>query len=682
MRRDLRSTPLYREVEEHLRRWLEPGFGRITGAADPAPSPDGSRIAFTGSRLDALEGTPASRIAVVSLDGGQVEQATAGPNSDRLPAWSPDGRRLAFLSDRAAEGRFQLFLLDAGHFGEAVAAPQVDGTVEYLSWSPDGSMILLGVAGLGADKAGAEGSGTTTAPDQDLPSWIPTVDEGVGDEDWRRAWVYDVATRETRPLSREGLNVWEAVWCGNDRIAAVISDSPDEGAWYEAPLALVDGDSGKETILYRPTDPLRQVGIPAAPPDGSRLAFVEAVCSDRAIIAGELVMLDVRGGGGDPVPVDTAGVDVSHLAWRGEARLLFAGERHLDSVVCEVDVGTGQATELWRFEGSCGYWHPQAEPLGVDAFVTVADAHERAPEIFAVREGEPRTVASFDHAGTTYLRSVAGTIEPVTWPARDGLQVEGFFIRPAGEPPFPTLVWVHGGPIGRTTSMWAMGRGTVPALVSRGYGVFLPNPRGSSGRGQDFARKVVGDMGGEDAGDVLSGIDALVERGLADPRRLGVLGGSYGGFMTAWLVTQDERFAAAVSISPVTDWYSQHWTSNIGSFDRVFVGEDPSVPGGEYFRRSPVMFARNVRTPVLNTAGANDRCTPPGQAMEYHQALLEAGVESQLVIYPEEGHGVRAFPAAIDFLTRVVGWFQRHMPADGGASGTGTGRSGDGDGPE
>jgi dipeptidyl aminopeptidase/acylaminoacyl peptidase len=134
--------------------------------------------------------------------------------------------------------------------------------------------------------------------------------------------------------------------------------------------------------------------------------------------------------------------------------------------------------------------------------------------------------------------------------------------------------------------------------------------------------------------------------------------------MSAWLVTQaPERFAAAVSVSPVTDWYSQHWTSNIGAWDADFLLADPTVPGGAYFDRSPVMFASRARTPTLVTAGVTDRCTPPGQAIEFYRALRQAGVEAALALYPEEGHGVRRMPALFDYLTRLVGWFERFMPA-------------------
>jgi dipeptidyl aminopeptidase/acylaminoacyl peptidase len=172
-------------------------------------------------------------------------------------------------------------------------------------------------------------------------------------------------------------------------------------------------------------------------------------------------------------------------------------------------------------------------------------------------------------------------------------------------------------------------------------------------------------MGGRDADDLLAGVEAMVERGIADPNRLGVTGGSYGGFMTSWLVTRTERFAAAVSIAPVTEWYSQHWTSNIGYWDSVFLGEKPG-PGGAYYERSPVMHADRAKTPTLSIAGGQDRCTPAGQAVEFHRALLENGVDSELAVYPEEGHGVRQFPAVVDSCTRMVAWFERFMPAKSG----------------
>ena len=163
-------------------------------------------------------------------------------------------------------------------------------------------------------------------------------------------------------------------------------------------------------------------------------------------------------------------------------------------------------------------------------------------------------------------------------------------------------------------------------------------------------------------GDMLSGLDHLVAEGLADPDRVGIMGVSYGGFMSCWLPTQDARFKAAVAISPVSNWYSERFGSNLGAWVGDFLDGQPKPAGGQYYDRSPVLFAHADRTPTLLTAGMQDRATPPDQAIEFHNALVEQGVPSDVAIYPEEGHGVHTFPAQIDITARIVAWFQRHMP--------------------
>jgi dipeptidyl aminopeptidase/acylaminoacyl peptidase len=169
-------------------------------------------------------------------------------------------------------------------------------------------------------------------------------------------------------------------------------------------------------------------------------------------------------------------------------------------------------------------------------------------------------------------------------------------------------------------------------------------------------------MGGADSDDCLRGLDYLVNEGIADSTRLGVVGRSYGGFMTSWLITQDSRFSAAVSLSPVTNQVTEHLLSNIPHFVALFLNDTYRNPGGKYFQRSPIMHAHKVKTPTLNICGALDRCTPPEEAIQFHNALLENGTKSVLATYPEEGHGVRNLPAAIDCAARIVTWFQDHMP--------------------
>jgi dipeptidyl aminopeptidase/acylaminoacyl peptidase len=658
--RDLRQTPLYRDVEEHFRRALEPGFGLISGAQDPAPSPDGGSVAFTGSTVEKLEGTGETRVCLVELASGEIRQLTHGPNHDRLPAWSPDGERLAFISDRGSAGRFQPYVL--GPLGEAVPAPEVDGTVEYLAWAPDGSAVLLGVAGLGADRAGAEGSGTTTA-DGDLPAWIPDVESGDDASDRRRLDLWDPIAASVRTVSPPGLNVWEAAWCGAGTVAAVVSDGPGEETWYESRLVLIDVAQGEVREVYRSGRVDRQIALPTASPSGRRLALVEGLASDRELVAGDVVLLDPRTGA--TLRADVAGTDVTWLSWRDEDRVFYAGQRGLDCVAGDIDAATGAATELWANGESFGQWYPQAEPLGDGGFVAVLESYDRPPEIAVFRDGKPDTVASFAHEGTRFLSEVGGRLERTSWQAEDGREIEALLVVPDGPGPHPLIVHVHGGPVWAYRNRFAMGYSFTPLLVARGYAVLHPNPRGSKGRGHEFADLVVGDMGGDDAKDLLAGVEAMIERGVADPTRIGVMGGSYGGFMSAWLTTRTDRFAAAVAVSPVTDWTSQHWNSNIGRWDAEFLRGDPATPGGPYFDRSPVMFSARVRTPTLLTAGLRDRCTPPGQAVEFYRALREQDVDAEVAIYPQEGHGVRQMPALFDFSARVVGWFERFMPPGG-----------------
>ena len=241
---------MYREVESFYRRALEPGFGTIADPSDLQPSPDGRWIAFRGERRDALEGHPEGRICLVGVDGSELRQVTNGPHDDDQPRWSPDGGTLTFRSDRAAAGRHQLYRLTADAIGEAQALPAVEGVAEQHAWSPDGTRILVVVAGLDAEQSDAVGSGTIAASDE-LPAWIPEVESTDRADDMRRRLcTIDVATGAIAPVGRPELNVWEATWCGNDRIAAIVSDDPGEGAWYGARLVVIDVDVGA-----RPNDP-------------------------------------------------------------------------------------------------------------------------------------------------------------------------------------------------------------------------------------------------------------------------------------------------------------------------------------------------------------------------------------------------------------------------------------------
>jgi dipeptidyl aminopeptidase/acylaminoacyl peptidase len=663
MGKDLRESPEYAAVAEHLRRLHEPVFGRPHHVTDLVTTTDASRIIVTGSVYDELDGLP--RTALYEVRGGALHALTSGGGSAKAARLAPDGSALAFLSDRVKAEVFQPYLLAPGQLGEAQPTPAVPGTVEYLAWSPDGMRILLGVAGLGAEMADAQGSGTAGSGESGLPSWYPQVEAGAPEDAWRSLWLYTPASGELAKISPDGLNVWEAAWSGPGHVLAITSERPGEDDWYLAALSRLDLSTGRVTELLRSDV---QLGLPAGTSDGLRAAVVQAACSDRWIVAGDLILLDLVAG--TRCAVDTAGTDVTALQWIDRTQLGYIGQRHLDSVAGIVDAGAAPLPEsvaARELAASAQSWASSFYPAGAFTsaaeVVVIRDDYDLPQEIAIVGTDADQVLASLAHAGTDYIRSVAGSAAAVSWKAPDATSIEGVLCTPSGAGPFPLVLHVHGGPIGAYQRSWTMHDYAVPLLLSRGYAVLLPNPRGSSGRGQEFAAAVVGDMGGADTDDYRSGIDAMIERGIADPARIGTMGVSYGGFMSAWLVTQDQRFKAAVAGSPVTEWYSFTFTTNIPRWGLWFLDNaDPEEVGNQMHTRSPVMQASKARTPTLLTAGAKDRCTPVGQAREFYQALMGHGVDSELVIYPEEGHGVSRFPAVTDYLTRLVTWFERYMP--------------------
>jgi dipeptidyl aminopeptidase/acylaminoacyl peptidase len=658
MQRDIRSTSSFEEIAgiyESLRR---PGSGCITDAADLHAAPDGRRVVFAGALTEKLEGAPSTRIATTDLETGDTRILTFGPNTDRAPKFSPNGKRIAFLSDRRQPGDFQLHLLDPDT-GAARSTPRVDGWVEYLHWSPNGERILLGVAGHGADVSGGQGAvASKVAQESATPSWLPAIETGDESYRWRSVWVYELATDRVRQVSRKEDNIWEAAWCGNDSLAAVMSPGPSEGLWYSARLAILDLRSATPRELLVPKD---QLGWPSASPSGKHLAIVEALCSDRWFVAGDLRIADT--GSGKIRHVDTDGVNITHTEWRSDRKLLLAGHRGFETVVGIYDIERNQFEQVWASEElSTSGFFVSVSGIGESGdCALIGESFTRSPEVARISRGQYRAIRSFAVA-KEWNEETIGTTERIRWHAPDGLEIQGYLLRPRSAGPYPLVMNVHGGPIGHWRPMW-LGRRSAHlfALLRRGYAVFFPNPRGSAGRGQDFARHVLGDMGGADTHDYLSGLDSLVERGIADAARLGVTGGSYGGFMSAWLITQDARFAAAIPVAPVTNQVTEHLISNIPHFVRLFLADDYANPNGKYFERSPVMHAHKVKTPTLNICGALDRCTPPEEAVQFHNALLEHGVKSVLVIYPEEGHGVRKWPALIDFGARVVEWFEENM---------------------
>ena len=308
-------------------------------------------------------------------------------------------------------------------------------------------------------------------------------------------------------------------------VVAIVSEGAGESAWYSSELALIDPVARTARTLRRSEV---QLGWACGSPAGTHAAVIEAVCSDRMIVAGELLLIDPASG--EARTVDTHGVDVTWTAWRDDERLFAIGVRGLEPVALDVRAADATADgDLGRIRLLRRELLPVriADRPGQGVRGGASVAWDRAHTVGTRRRRSERTLADLAHAGTTARRELIGDRRRVRWSAPDGLEIEGFLTLPRGEGPFPTILHVHGGPI------WTF-QDTPPneialALIERGYAIFDPNVRGSTGRGREFASLVVGDMGGGDVGDMLSGLDHLVAEGLADADRLGIMGVSYGG---------------------------------------------------------------------------------------------------------------------------------------------------------
>jgi dipeptidyl aminopeptidase/acylaminoacyl peptidase len=305
------------------------------------------------------------------------------------------------------------------------------------------------------------------------------------------------------------------------------------------------------------------------------------------------------------------------------------------------------------------------DAAGQHAAMTVADARNPPePHVIELTSAAPQPSRLANLNPELRERALLETTT-LHWRSFDGQLIQGLLVRPAGaaDGPLPMLVQVHGGP----TSLWQHGfnalrsTGWVPLLASAGFAVLMPNPRGSMGFGTAFAEANVGDMGGADWADVMAGVDYCVAEGLADPNRLALAGWSYGGYMTAWGVTQTTRFKAAVAGASITNWISFHGVSTIPGFDATFYPGDPFNWDGPYGQFSPMLHVRNVKTPTLFLHGEQDPICPLGQAHEMWRALKELGVETQLVVYPREGHGIREREHARDVLERAVAWITERV---------------------
>jgi dipeptidyl aminopeptidase/acylaminoacyl peptidase len=616
-------------------------------------SPDGKRVAFTvrepaDPRLPRARRT--SNVWIVGTTGSELPHALI-PNVKNAtsPRWSPDGRWLAFLSDRGdsdgdnPEGRIQLYLLPSDG-GRTERVTSVPGGVEDFAWSPDGKMIAF-VARDQPTAGEVERQSTGDDPVE--------VDQNFK---YSRLWVTTLSDRKAVQVTKQDFEINELAWSpSGDEIALVVARSQMAEDSLLFSLVVVNRSSGE--VARTLSTNVELTGGLTWSPDGRWITFYEGPPTKD--FAAWVSVVAAGGGIVRPLTKDYRGT-IYALSWTADSRTLLAESMEgTRQALLSIDGTTGSIRKITNFIG--GQWDWSFSTNG-RAIVFTAQSPESASDVWVwTKDGQSRKLTDFNPQVRLWR---LGRVREVEWKnSKDGLTRRGVLITPpdyrAGEL-YPTIVNTHTGDAawwsGLHAKWWAWGQ----LLASRGYVVFLPNTRGVTGEGWRL-HATIADWGAMAYQDLMDGVDYLVAQKIADPNRLGIGGWSNGGFMTEYAITHTTRFKAAVAQAGHSDFFSLYGTSDIRAGLRVEAPASPYYNRKWYDDASPITLIRNCRTPTLLLHGINDRGVPVGQAYEFYTGLKDVGVETRLVVYPREGHNLQEYAHQLDVQKRAVAWFDKHL---------------------
>lgn len=607
-----------------------------------AISPDGARVAWVERRRDGKGQETLSAIFQADTAGRKLRRISAAKDArdhrEHDVAWSPDGKSLAFLSDAPKDGQLQLYVVPAAG-GDARRLTSVSGQVSDPRWSPDG----LSIAFLFVE-------GSTQEPGA-LVAYKP--DSGVVEEkiEEQRISIVDVVTGKTRPISPTNLYVYDYDWSPDGgSFAAEAAEGSGTNNYWIGELIVVRADSGATRSVWKPS---LQIACPRFSPDGKSIAVIYGIMSDEGATGGDIWEVPASGGEPKNLTPDLK-ASPSRLFWRSASEILFAEYVDGETGVATLNPATGKTATLWT--GPSALSSLSVARSG-PASAAIVQSFGAPPEVHAGPIGAWKPLTQ----SNVKVPRFWGDAKSLHW-ASDGARVQGWLLPPkdvASGKTYPMVVLAHGGPSGVATPGWPT-RWTA-VLPSQNYFVFLPNPRGSYGQGEAFTQGNVKDFGYGDLRDILSGVDEVLKTAPVDSARLGIVGWSYGGYMTMWAVTQTHRFKAAVAGAGIVDWQSYYGQNRIDRWMLPFFGasvyDDPAV----YAKSSPITFIKNVRTPTLVLHGDRDSEVPTPQGYEFWHALKTLGVPTQLVIYENEGHAIRDREHQRDIARRTVSWFDTYL---------------------
>ena len=621
---------------------------KVAGVSAPRISPNGTRVAYTVSetKMDKeKEWKSVSHVWVVTMAGGKPHQYTRGEKSATAPEWSPDGTLLAFLSDREKDGERQVWMMLADG-GEAWAVTTHKGGVSGFRFSPDGKQLLL------------------TAIDQ------PTKDEEdrkkvkddtmVIDRDIKMThlWLWNIDKKDEKRLTEGSFTVSDPQWSPDGtRITYTTRPTPkaDDGSLSEVwILTLAAGEKKKLVSTAGATDTARWS------PNGEWIAYTQNPDPNGGVSTTYLYVIPASGGLSRQLATKFD-LNVGTPVWSRDGRAIYFSTNVREAnEVFSADVATGSVRQISRHGAVTGITEISRD--GKTAVGTISGPQGPAEIYKTGLDFKDGTVLT-NHNGWLKDYALADT-EVVKWKSKDGTEIEGLLTKPVRYEPgkkLPLLLNPHGGPTGASINNF---NGTVQVLTANGFAVLQPNFRGSTGKGLAFAQANKNNWGKGDYEDCMTGVDAMIAAGIADPDRLGAFGWSYGGYMTFWILTQTDRFKAVSPGAGLTNIYSMYSQNDIQRYLRWFYSDKSPWDAQElYWDRSPMKYVKNVKTPTMIMHGQVDTRVPIAQAQEFYQALKEMNVPVEFVVYPRENHGFTEPRHQMDRVRRYVRFFAKYLNA-------------------